>query len=124
MPSYINRPDLGRRFKILTVAIDQATLGDKTIIAAPANDNEQIHIVHEEIQANGAEVTVIPKDGTTALAKGLILYDGAPPYIYAGEAGVRERVLSVKTAYILNLSGNVQINGRIEYYVDVADVLV
>ena len=100
---------------ILTAAIDIASSGDNTIVAADANN--KIKVVYMEFTMS-AENDIMYKHGATA-------FSGAMPY-----AGVNEPKGSVRNyfpfpletalneAFIINLSTAAAVKGMIQYYLE------
>lgn len=103
---------------MLQAKIDVATSGDNTIVAAAAD--RKIRVINYFIVAAGA-VTVQWKDGSTALTGAMTMSTGVPHQSsYSAVRGVGAGYdghfdTSQNSALKLNLGGNVQVSGWVNY---------
>jgi len=101
--------------KRLHANIDISSSGDNTIIAAPAGTSEYLAIDHINLVPNSA-VSIILKTGSTSLSgtysltanQGFVIENS-----YQDQDGLL--VCGANEAFIINLSGAVQVSGFIKY---------
>jgi len=93
------------------LALSISTIGDNTVIAAPAAGNS-IRIYHIDWITAGA-VTVIMKDGATPFT-GSYAFPDIGSYAFDAEAS-GPIVLSDATAFVINLSAGVALGGMVLY---------
>lgn len=99
-------------------SISVATSGDQTIIAAPGGGN-RIRILGLFLQnTSGSTLTIILKDGATAInGAGFELATKAfLPFSVANALAPLD--LSNNAAFVINLSGNLQLSGVVIYTVE------
>jgi hypothetical protein len=99
---------------VSSVAINTASSGDQTIIAAPSTG--KLRILGYVIVAGGT-VSVTWKDGTTALAGPIPLVANSGVVAPVGPDSNGWFTLSVGGALVLSLSGSVQVSGHVKYAV-------
>jgi hypothetical protein len=100
---------------LLKADINTATSGDNTIIAAPSGTGQYIVIDHINLAPAGA-VSIQIKDGSTSYGG---LYSLASNQLFALDNVIQNEegiiTLSVNSAFVINLSGAVQVSGFIRY---------
>jgi hypothetical protein len=96
---------------MLSAPVNTATAGDNTIIAAPAGTS--MIRVHGYVLDAGGAVSVIWKNGATALTGAMPLAANSP--LVAPEALGGWFDLSPAAALVLNLSAAVQVSGHVLY---------
>lgn len=91
--------------------IDEATSGDRTLIAATAGKKIA---VYELFLWNVAEQDLTFKDGSTALTGVFTTYP-AKSGLYLPHSGPPHFLLTSGQAFVLNNSGGTQISGWVDY---------
>lgn len=95
---------------VISAPINIAASGDNTVIALAAG--KQI-IIHQLLLVAAGAVSIKMKDGaSTDLTPAMSLLASTPLWLDAGEPWF---VTTAGNAFIINLSGAVQVSGRIYY---------
>jgi len=99
--------------KQYSVAIDEATSGDKVLIAAPSKGF--LVVDHIDIIPESA-VDIAFKTGTTALT-GTYAFDAKQGFVQENPSEWQDGIYTCKNeeAFIMNLGSNVQVSGYIKY---------
>lgn len=97
-----------------TIPIDIGTSGDNTILTVPAGHRFLITYLH--LDAANA-VNVILKSGTTALS-GLLRFAAAGQKTFNNSGDVVLKGRLAQRNFIINLSGNVDVDGFMTYTLD------
>ena len=101
--------------KRINASIDISTSGDNTIIAAPAGTSEYLAIDHINFVPNSA-ITIILKSGSTSLS-GAYSITANQGFVLENSYSDPDGLITCAKgeAFIINLSGAVQVSGFIKY---------
>lgn len=99
-----------------TVAINQSTSGDRTIVAASGTAGEKTYGLCGFLENDGASnCTVTWKSGATAISGAIVLEPGDGYTLTGSILGPGLCGINAQEAMILNLSAAVQISGHLTY---------
>ena len=101
--------------KLYKADISTASAGNNTIIAAPTDDGAYLAIDHINLVASGG-VTVQLKTGSTSYG-GAYALATSTPLVLDNAISNQDGVITcgVKEAFVINLSGAVQVSGFVRY---------
>lgn len=99
--------------KILSAAINIATAADHTVIAAVSGKKIKITSL---LLIAGGEVNITFKDGSTALTGAMDFGGTSEPRGMVSNFGDNALELTPGNAFVITLSGAVQVSGLVCYY--------
>ena len=101
--------------KLQKADISISSSGDNTVIAAPSGTSEYLVIDHINLVPNSA-VTVQLKDGTTVYG-GAYSLTASQGWVLENSMGHEDGIITVSSgnAFVINLSGAVQVSGFVRY---------